>query len=235
MFHAPFALRYLRRRADSPSARSASGPDPGSSRTLCRVRAAATCIRYPKRNAKRRSTRDAAEYGNAGDHRPGTRQRVMPVPWEVSDGGNPIQDGLRWHSAGNRYATLGLSGLSATVCLRGFLSRDPCHCRRVCLHWHWVAGTSRSVPGGQRCAAVGRLCASEPTDKAATTPAQTQVSVPRFRYGDRDRAGSRDTRRSSVAHPGGHSYQRFTQSGSGVMSSLGRLPGSGRPDPSRRF
>jgi len=134
-----------------------------------------------------------------------------------------------------RYATLGLSGLSATVCRNGFLSRNPCHCRRVCLHWHWVAGTSRSVPGGQRCAAVGWLCASEPTDKAATTPAQTQVSVPRFRYGDRDRAGSRDTRHSSVAHPGGHRYQRFTQSGSGAMSSLGRPPGSGRPDPARRF
>lgn len=64
----------------------------------------------PKRNAKRRSTRDAAEYGNAGDHRPGTRQRVMPVSWEVSDSGNPNQDGLRWYLASSQVYNFGFLG-----------------------------------------------------------------------------------------------------------------------------
>ena len=143
---------------------------------------------------------------------------------------------------------LGFSGFSATACLSGCPRPVPlptwmstlalgCRHRRIAP----ANPSCRNLPEriGRSTMRGGRLalaCASEPiSDQATTAPAQARLSIPRFRYGDRGRAGSRDTRHSSVAHPGGHSCQKFTQSGSGAMSSLGRLPGSGRPESARRF
>lgn len=107
--------------------------------------------------------RDAAGPGNAGRIAVRGRQRAVPESRDMSDGGNPIQDGTRRHPAGTQaYKSLWCCGFSAGR----VVSRDPRHCRHGCLHWRWAAdvdgsfkqirraGAFRSASGIQRCAVV---------------------------------------------------------------------------------
>jgi len=112
-----FAVSAASGQESHRSARSASGPDPGLSRTLCRVCAAATCIRHQNgmRNAAQPGTRRNMGTPGITDQEHANVSCPFPGKSPTAATQTRMGSGGIWPAA--KCTTLGFWGLSATVCL----------------------------------------------------------------------------------------------------------------------